>query len=328
MDQRRRVNLIKKIVMYGILIMLTVPIISATLLLIKVDRLEKKANVIAIQKNFEKMTKDYIDRRTGGTSDNNLADKLDKAIKDENIKASESSEPTASGTEMPSSENAGEPSKAQSEAASEDTTDKKRVYLTFDDGPSVNCGEILDILKEKNVKATFFCIGRKEERYKEFYKRIVDEGHTLGMHSFTHEYKKVYKSAEAFEEDTLKLQALLKDITGVESKYYRFPGGSSTTTTKDIKTFIGVLDKLGIKYYDWNVFNGDAVDEIVSAKNLRKNVIDGVKKNGDCIVLMHDMQNRPNTVKSLSKLIDELRDMGCELLPIDDAAPMIQHVKK
>ncbi|MBR6222850.1 MAG: polysaccharide deacetylase [Lachnospiraceae bacterium] len=310
MDQRKRVNLIKKIVMYGILIMLTAPIISAALLLIKVDRLEKKLSVIAVKKNFEQMTNEYIEKKSG-------------VVKDENIKPSEdpSGEPSETVTDAPSTE-------AETTDASSEATKKQRVYLTFDDGPSINCGEILDILKEKNVKATFFCIGREQERYKEFYKRIVDEGHTLGMHSYTHEYKKVYESEEAFRADVLKLQALLKDITGVESKVYRFPGGSSTTTTKNIKTYIGVLDELGISYYDWNVFNGDAVDEIVSAKNLKKNVIDGVKKNKDCIVLMHDMQNRPNTVKALPKLIDELREMGCELLPIDDATPKIQHVKK
>ncbi|MBO4461285.1 MAG: polysaccharide deacetylase family protein, partial [Lachnospiraceae bacterium] len=103
----------------------------------------------------------------------------------------------------------------------------KKVYLTFDDGPSHNTELILDILKEYNVKATFFVIGRNDEYSKSLYKRIVDEGHTIALHSYTHRYSSIYASLDAYKEDLQKISDLVYDATGVRSKFIRFPGGSS-----------------------------------------------------------------------------------------------------
>ena len=103
------------------------------------------------------------------------------------------------------------------------------VYLTFDDGPSIYTEEILDILDEYQVKATFFVVGKESDAAKEALRDIVARGHTLGMHSYSHKYSELYASEEAFEADFLKLQGYLEDVTGVKSKVYRFPGGSSNT---------------------------------------------------------------------------------------------------
>ena len=91
----------------------------------------------------------------------------------------------------------------------------RKVYLTFDDGPSGNTSRILDILAEYDVKATFFVVGKEEEQYQELYKRIVDEGHTLGMHSYSHKYDEIYQSVDSFAQDMSKLQEFLYETTGV-----------------------------------------------------------------------------------------------------------------
>lgn len=125
----------------------------------------------------------------------------------------------------------------QSEADDADskTADgERKVYLTFDDGPSGNTGEILDILAEYDVKATFFVVGKEEEKYQPLYKRIVEEGHTLAMHSYSHKYDEIYQSKESFAADLSKLQEFLYDTTGVWCRYCRFPGGSSNTVSRVI----------------------------------------------------------------------------------------------
>ena len=114
----------------------------------------------------------------------------------------------------------------------------KRAYLTFDDGPSGNTGEILDILDANDVKATFFVVGRGDEYY-DTYRDIVGRGHTLALHSYTHDYDKIYASLDDFAEDIEELRNLLYDVTGVNCVYYRFPGGSSNTVSKvDMDTLI------------------------------------------------------------------------------------------
>ena len=108
----------------------------------------------------------------------------------------------------------------------------KKVYLTFDDGPGPNTKKILDILKKNDIKATFFVTGKTDDFSKEIYKRIIDEGHTLGMHSYSHVYEEIYASEKAFTQDLDKIYEYLHDVTGVYPKFYRFPGGSSVQDRK------------------------------------------------------------------------------------------------
>ncbi len=207
------------------------------------------------------------------------------------------------------------------------TQAEKRVYLTFDDGPSVYTGQILDILAANDVKATFFVIAREDESYWPYYSRIVEEGHTLGMHSYTHDYNQVYASLDAFEEDVDSLSQFLYDRTGEEVKIYRFPGGSSNTVAKvPMQECIAYLNERGIRYYDWNALNGDAVSAELTPDKLVENIMTSVRQNNTSIVLMHDMQSRHTTVESLQQLIDTLKEEGYELLPIDENTPLIQHV--
>lgn len=209
----------------------------------------------------------------------------------------------------------------------EDVKESKRVYLTFDDGPSIYTGQILDILAANDVKATFFVIAREDESYWGYYSRILKEGHTLGMHSYTHKYNQVYASLDAFEEDVSSLSQFLYDRTGVYPTIYRFPGGSSNTVCQvPMEECIAYLNEQGITYYDWNALNGDAVTNELSADKLIENIMTSVRQNNTSIVLMHDMQSRHTTVESLQKLIDTLKEEGYEILPIDENTPLIQHV--
>lgn len=205
---------------------------------------------------------------------------------------------------------------------------KRKVYLTFDDGPSANTSEILDVLKEYNVKATFFVIGKEDEYYAPLYKRIVEEGHTIGMHSYSHKYQEIYKSEEAFQVDFRKLRRLIYDNTGVWSYLYRFPGGSSNNAaTVEIQKLISYLDEEGITYFDWNISSQDASAALISAERIADNVVSQVGKFEESVVLMHDAAEKKTTVESLSIIIEALQqEDDLEFLPITGETAPTQHI--
>ncbi len=208
-----------------------------------------------------------------------------------------------------------------------DANDTLKVYLTFDDGPSDNTDRILDILDDYNVKATFFVNGRTDDHSKKMYKRIVKEGHTLGMHSYSHKYSEVYASLASFKKDFEKIQNLLYDVTGVVSTYYRFPGGSSNrVSNSDMSEFIKYLNQQDITYFDWNVMCGDATTSGYTKDDLVENVMKDVVKYKTSVVLMHDAADKDKTVEALPKLIEKLQQKGALLLPISEDTTLIQHV--
>lgn len=204
---------------------------------------------------------------------------------------------------------------------------ERRIYLTFDDGPGPNTDRILDILKKYDVKATFFVVG-KDDKYIDQYKRIVEEGHTLGMHSYSHKYDEIYKSLDTFSEDLSKLQEYLYDITGVWSRVYRFPGGSSNNVSHvNIDKLIDYLNDQGIVYFDWNIASGDAVKEGISADRIVNNCIRNLDKYEECVILLHDLPEKGTTVEALNVLIPKLLNMdNTVILPITDETVPVQHV--
>lgn len=207
-------------------------------------------------------------------------------------------------------------------------TDVRKVYLTFDDGPSTYTGKILDILDEYNVKATFFVVGKTDEASLDSYKRIVEEGHTLGMHSYSHKYGEIYKSVDAYAEDLTKLQEHLYLTTGVWSRFCRFPGGSSNTVSQvDMDNLIDYLNEQGITYFDWNISSGDAAKGYVSMHSIVDNVMCNIEKHNNCVVLMHDAADKLTTVEALPVIIEQLLDMeNTEILAITDDTIPVQHV--
>lgn len=204
----------------------------------------------------------------------------------------------------------------------------RRVYLTFDDGPSSNTSRILDILAEYDVKATFFVVGKEEEQYQELYKRIVDEGHTLGMHSYSHKYDEIYQSVDSFAQDMSKLQEFLYETTGVWCRYCRFPGGSSNTVSRvDMYDLIAYLDEQDITYFDWNVASGDASNSYISKEAIISNCISTLPQYQESIILMHDASNKNTTVEALPALIEQIQAMdNTVIVPITEDTEPIQHI--
>lgn len=204
----------------------------------------------------------------------------------------------------------------------------RKVYLTFDDGPSSNTGRILDILAEYDVKATFFVVGKEDEKYNALYNRIVEEGHTLGMHSYSHKYDEIYQSVDSYAQDLSKLQEFLYDTTGVWCRYCRFPGGSSNTVSRvDMKELIAYLDEQDITYFDWNIASGDASSSYISADAILYNCIRQIPKFDECIILMHDASNKNTTVQALPMLIEKIQAMDDTIIvPITEDTELIQHI--
>lgn len=202
----------------------------------------------------------------------------------------------------------------------------KKVYLTFDDGPSKQTEKVLDILEKKNVKATFFVIGREDEFSKGIYKRIVKEGHTLGMHSYSHIYKKIYGSLDGFQKDFFKLSDYLYEVTGQRSVYYRFPGGSSNSVKQfPVADYTAFLQEQGVAYMDWNVIAANGTTDHVSEEEMVKSVMDGVARYSTSVVLMYDSADKKMTAESLEAIIDNLQAEGYELLPIDADTVPVHH---
>lgn len=203
------------------------------------------------------------------------------------------------------------------------SSNRKVVYLTFDDGPSKNTPKILDILKENNIKATFFIIHPYIESHNAIVQRIYDEGHAIGNHTYNHKFKYVYTSEEAFFKDFNKQQDFIKSITGSPSTAFRFPGGSKNTIVRNArgkdftKNIIIKLEEQGVHCYDWNVDSGDAHCTNIPCGTLCNNVLKEIKdKDGNlknpAIVLMHDCMTKKTTVQALPGIIKIFKDNGYE----------------
>ena len=205
--------------------------------------------------------------------------------------------------------------------------DKHRVYLTFDCNPGKNTEAILDVLARYNLKATFFVVGDETGENDAIYQRIVNEGHTLGMNSYSNQYSSIYSSTQSFEEDYTKISNFIYEKTGIESKLYRFPGGSSNRISNvNMAEFVRILNQKGVVYFDWNVSAGDTavdytVDDVIS------NVTEGIMQYKTSVVLLHDDENKTVTVEALEPLINKLKQMHADILPIDENTYVVQYIK-
>lgn len=209
-----------------------------------------------------------------------------------------------------------------------EAADVHKVYLTFEDGPSEHTTEILDVLKEKGVLATFFVTGQEGKEAQELYKRIVEEGHTLGMHSYSNKYSTIYQSEENFKEDIIKLRAYLAGLTGVQPVYYRFPGGSSNQITNvPMENFIHYLNQEGLVYFDWNVSSGDSTASAYTVNDIVANITSDVVKYKTSVVLFHDGKDSAVSAEALEAVIEALLAMDAEILPISEETSVIQSVK-
>lgn len=207
---------------------------------------------------------------------------------------------------------------------------KHKVYLTFDDGPSKQTEKILDILDEYGVKATFFVVGKEGDTVKERLQMIYERGHTIGMHSYTHDYANIYESIEAFRADFLKCKKYIYDATGVETKYFRFPGGSSNRLGKiDMNEVVEFLEEQGVEYYDWNISSGDGGGTLMPTDVIVENCTKDILRYDTSIILMHDSAGKTTTVEALPQMIEAILAMeDTAILPITENSKPIHHVIK
>ncbi len=300
--RRSRINRMKNIIIFTIvfwmvLSLLAIIVLSAEVFLLnrRLDRYEKM-NLVVPESGTEQL-------REGGTQ---AADTPDSAAGDDYsgvIKGIDSEENLAA------------------------EGDAHLVYLTFDCTPGANTEAILDVLNEYQVKATFFVTGNPSEEAKPLYQRIVNEGHTLGMHSYSNQYSTIYASEEAFYEDYKQLSDYLYELTGVRSAYYRFPGGSSNEISNvNMAEFVRILNQENVTYYDWNVSAGDAAADY-TVEDIVSNVTDGVAKYKTSVVLLHDDEDKSTTAEALGPLIQALQAENAEFRPIDENTYVIQYIK-
>ena len=185
------------------------------------------------------------------------------------------------------------------------------VYLTFDDGPSARTDEILEILDKYGVKATFFVVGANEEGDLERMQKIVASGHTLAIHSYSHDYKKIYASVEAYLEDFNQMFCQIYEATGVKPQIFRFPGGSVNDFNAGVRrAIIEQMNETGYHYFDWNVSCGDGADH--TADELVGYTIGEADGCHSCCVLMHDSAAKDTTVEALPRIIQYFIDNGFE----------------
>ncbi len=229
-------------------------------------------------------------------------DLLDKEIKDLKKEIVESSE------EKDSSEKETEKDEAKKEGY--------KAYLTFDDGPSHNTEKVLDILKDYQVPATFFVIGNDSSFGHSMYRRMVEEGHAIGNHTYTHDSEKIYSSPKAFMEDFYRLEELLDRVVGAKPDIMRFPGGSKSSAALEaagydvIDYIIKILKSEGYAYFDWNITSGDASSPLPERDEIVENVLSRAGGRKEIIVLFHDTSTKHTTVEALPEIIENLKDKG------------------
>lgn len=204
---------------------------------------------------------------------------------------------------------------------------KKVVYLTFDDGPSPKTAQVLDILKNNGVHATFFVTGI-DQKSASLMKRAVDEGNAIGAHTYTHDYKYVYSSEKNYFDDLNKILNHIKEVTGKETKIIRFQGGSSNTISR--KYSQGIMTKLskevlakGYQYYDWNLSSGDAEWPAPSVASIAHQATN--TKQSKVVLLMHDANAKQTTVDALPQIIKFYKDNGYEFRTLENSDIISHH---
>lgn len=216
----------------------------------------------------------------------------------------------------------------------------KVAYLTFDDGPSPVTTKILDILKKENVKATFFVVGRNVKGREKILQRALAEGHTIGGHTYSHNYQTIYKSSSAFLKDLELGNKMIADAIGVEPTVFRYPGGSTNTVSlkyqdpalyskaKPVMSVIkSEMNQKGYHFVDWNVSNGDASSNHYTAASALQLVKEQVKKKQQVVILMHDATPKLPTVEALPAVIAFLKQQGYSFQTLSPDIPTVAHVK-
>lgn len=203
---------------------------------------------------------------------------------------------------------------------------RKVVYLTIDDGPSQNTQAVLDILDKYNCKATFFVIGQDPE-YFPMIKEAYDRGHTIGLHSYSHDYAYVYSSTGAFFDDLGSIGQLVESQIGYVPCFIRFPGGSSNTVSADyskgiMSSLVDMVQAEGYQYYDWNVSSGDGAE--CTADELVANATAPTELE-NIVLLCHDSATKQSTVEALPRIIEHYQSLGYTFEALDRTSFVAHH---
>lgn len=197
--------------------------------------------------------------------------------------------------------------------------EQKTIYLTFDDGPGPYTDQLLDVLAKYNVKATFFVTGQYPDYY-DCIRRAYDEGHTIGVHTYTHDYNKVYASILSYLEDFQNCEDLIYEYTGSYTTIFRFPGGASNEISDFnpgiMSALVPCMRDMGYYQFDWNVSSGDATAEEILTYDVYQNVINGCAKFDTSVVLQHDVKGY--SVNAVESIIRWGLDNGYQFLPLQE----------
>ena len=199
---------------------------------------------------------------------------------------------------------------------------KKIAYLTFDDGPSDNTFDILDILQEKDVPATFFILGSAiTDEGEACLRRMANEGHTIGIHTYSHMCNEIYCSIERYLDDFNTVYQQIYEITGRRVSIYRFPWGSNNGYSKEIKeALMDEMERRGFICYDWNVSANDSVGK-PTAYSILHNIEKDLEQHNYPIILMHDSVINDLTARVLPDIIEMIREKGYEFDTLDHREP-------
>lgn len=197
------------------------------------------------------------------------------------------------------------------------------IYLTFDDGPSQYTPSILNYLDEFGIKATFFVVPNRSEECYATLKEIVDRGHSIGVHSASHDYEQIYASVEAFLDDFHEAWDIIREATGVSTQIFRFPGGSKNDFDEDVcDDIIAEMTRRGFRYFDWNVESGDVAD--ATWTEMYNSVPSDIKNVERAVVLFHD--TRYNTVLVLEDILKVLTNEGYKFDKINNDTEPVQFI--
>ncbi len=337
--RRQRIQLLKRCIILSSVTMLLLPIALCFILLERVQSLDRNLESLAGQVNTltdivreQQERLEELEELAGGmmlTVGSAQTGNAERELPGQEL-TPPGDMPEAGEADGTQGSDRPEESGSLSETAGPETevTAAHKVYLTFDDGPSKYTDDILDILDRYGVKATFFVVGKETDSAKEAMQEIVDRGHTLGMHSYSHKYSEIYGSVEDFAEDYAKIRDYLYEVTGVESTVYRFPGGSSNTVSDiDMREFADYLDSQGVRFFDWNISSGDGGKKLLSVETLVENSTGDIERFETSVILMHDAASKPTTVEALPIIIENILALeDTVILPITDDTEPVQHI--
>ncbi|MCM3784918.1 polysaccharide deacetylase [Neobacillus mesonae] len=200
------------------------------------------------------------------------------------------------------------------------SSSNKTVYLTFDDGPGKHTAEVLDILEDYEIPATFFVLGKYVETYPELIYRMHEQGHAIGNHTYNHDYAELYDNFPGFWSQIKSTEDAIRLITGSRPQLVRAPGG---TFGHFDQAYFDLLDQAGYTVVDWNVDSGDSKRAGVPAKEIVQNATN-VKLDKDLVILLHDGGNHEETVKALPEIIEYYKEMGYAFAVLDPSEKPVQ----